>query len=48
MSKESIKEFDTVKFFRAVKEKISKETQGKAFEEFNIYLGKRILKSSES
>ena len=42
--KENEKEFDTVKFFRAVKEKISKETQGMSFEEFKIYLGKRKLK----
>ncbi len=48
MSKESIKEFDTVNFFRAVKEKISKETQGMSFKEFKIYSGKRNLKSSKS
>ena len=42
--KDNENEFDTVKFFRAVKEKISKETQGMAFEEFKIYLGKRKLK----
>ncbi len=48
LSKQPIKEFDTVKFFRAVKEKISKETQGMSFEEFKIYSGKQKLKSSES
>ncbi len=47
MFKEPIKEFDTVKFFRAVKEKISKETQGLSFEEFKIYLNKKELKSEE-
>lgn len=45
--KENKKEFDTVKFFRAVKEKISKETQGLSFEEFKIYLNKKELKSEE-
>ena len=32
------KEFDTVKFFREVKEKISKETEGMSFEQFKEYL----------
>ena len=32
--KKKEKEFDTVKFFRAVKERISKETQGMTFDEF--------------
>ena len=46
-TKEAVKEkeFDTVKFFRAVKEKISKETQGMSFEEFKEYLNKRKLKT---
>ena len=39
------KEFDTVKFFRAVKEKIAKETQGMTFAEFKEYLNKRKLKT---
>ena len=30
------KEFDTVKFFRAVKERISEETQGMSFKEFKV------------
>ncbi len=38
------KEFDTVKFFRAVKEKIAKETKGMTFSEFKEYIGKRKLK----
>jgi len=46
--KENEKEFDTVIFFRTLKEKISKETLGISFEEFKIYLGKRKLKSSKS
>ena len=41
------KEFDTVKFFRAVKERISKETQGMTFEEFKEYLSKRKLKKAK-
>ncbi len=41
------KEFDTVKFFRAVKEKISKETQGMTFTEFKEYIRKRKLKTAE-
>jgi hypothetical protein len=38
------KEFDTVKFFRAVKERIAKETQGMSFDELKAYLAKRKLK----
>jgi hypothetical protein len=38
------KEFDTVKFFREVKEKISKETQNRRFLELKAYLNKRKLK----
>ena len=41
------KEFDTVKFFRAVKAKIAKETQGMTFEEFKEYLNKRKLKTAQ-
>ena len=40
------KEFDTVEFFRAVKERISKETQGMTFKEFKEYISKRKLKTS--
>jgi hypothetical protein len=48
-TKEAVKEkeFDTVKFFREVKEKISKETQGMTFEEFKEYLNKRKLKTAK-
>jgi hypothetical protein len=35
------KEFDTVKFFREVKEKIAKETSGMTFAEFKAYMEKR-------
>lgn len=38
------KEFDTVKFFRAVKEKIAKETQDMTFEELKAHLKNRKLK----
>lgn len=41
------KEFDTVKFFRAIKEKISEETQGMTFKEFKEYLNKRKLKTAK-
>ena len=39
------KEFDTVKFFRTVKERIAKETQGITFKEFKEYLSERNLKT---
>ena len=38
------KEFDTVKFFREVKEKIAKETKDMTFAEFKEYLNRRKLK----
>ena len=38
------KEFDTVKFFRDVKEKIAKETEGTTFAELKEYLNHRKLK----
>ena len=38
------KDFDTVKFFRAVKEKIAEETEGMNFAEFKKYLKKRKLR----
>ena len=37
------KEFDTVKFFREVKEKIAKETQGMTFAELKEYINKRKI-----
>jgi hypothetical protein len=40
------KEFDTVKFFRAVKEKIANETKGMTFAEFKKYISNRKLKSA--
>ena len=41
-----VKEFDTVKFFRAVKEKIAIETKGMTFAEFKEYISKRKLKTA--
>ena len=38
------KEFDTVQFFRKVKEKIAKETKEMTFAEFKDRLNKRKLK----
>jgi hypothetical protein len=38
------KKFDTIKFFREVKEKIAKETQGMTFAEFKEYLSRRKVK----
>jgi hypothetical protein len=38
------KEFDTVKFFREVKEKIAKETQGMTFSQFKDQLNRRKIK----
>jgi len=37
-------EFDTVKFFRKVKQRIAKETKNMTFEEFKEYLNRRKLK----
>lgn len=45
MNKEAkIANFDTVKFFREVKEKIAKETLGMTFEELKVYLKANSLK----
>ena len=41
------KEFDTVKFFRAVKEKIANETKGMTFTEFKQYINNRKLKTAK-
>ncbi len=38
------KEFDTVKTFREIKEKISKDTYGMTFEQFKAYLADRKAK----
>lgn len=41
------KDFDTVKFFRAIKEKISKDTFGMNAEQFREYLRQQRLKASK-
>jgi hypothetical protein len=41
------KTFDTVKFFREVKEKIARETKGMTFMEFKEYLKKHKLRPIE-
>jgi len=38
------KDFDTVKFFREVKIKIAKETEGMTFAELKEYINKRKIK----
>ena len=43
-SEKTKKEFDTVKFFREVKEKIAKDTKGMTFAEFKEYLNRRKVK----
>lgn len=39
------KEFDTVKTFRAIKDKISKDIEGMSFEQLQVYLDKNKLKT---
>ena len=39
------KDFDTVKVFREIKDKISKEIKGMTFEQLNAYLEKNKLKT---
>jgi len=41
------KNFDTVKFFRQVKEKIAIETKDMTFEEFKQYMETRRLKTAK-
>jgi hypothetical protein len=43
-----IKEFDTVKVFREIKDKISKDIQGMTFEQLKEYLDKTKLKTKTS
>ncbi len=38
------KEFDTIKTFREIKEKISKDIKGMTFEQLQVYLDKTKLK----
>ncbi len=39
-----VKDFDTVKTFREIKEKISKDIQGMTFEQLKTYLAERQMK----
>lgn len=39
-----VKEFDTVKTFREIKEKISKDIQGMSFAQLKAYLAKSKMK----
>jgi hypothetical protein len=40
-----VKDFDTVKTFREIKDKISKDIQGMDFEQLTAYLNKNRLKT---
>jgi len=44
----TVKEFDTVKTFREIKTKISKDIQGMTFEQLQAYLDKTRLKPQKS
>ena len=48
MKTKTTKEFDTVKTFRAIKDKISKEIQGMTFEELKVYLESSKLKAQST
>ncbi len=41
------KDFDTVKTFREIKDKISKEIKGMNFEQFNAYLERKKLQTQK-
>jgi len=43
-----VKEFDTVKTFRKIKDKISKDIQGMTFEQLKAYLDRTKLKPKNS
>ena len=42
-----VKDFDTVKIFRGIREKISKEIQGMTFERLKAYLAEGKLKHKD-
>ena len=46
--KKKLKDFDTVKTFRQIKDQISKEIQGMTFEQLKEYLEKARRKSRTS
>jgi hypothetical protein len=43
-----IKDFDTVKIFREIKNKVSKDMQGMTFEQLKHYFDKTKLKSNKT
>ncbi|MCU0321643.1 MAG: hypothetical protein MUE72_04460 [Chitinophagaceae bacterium] len=43
-----VKEFDTVKTFREIKDKISKDIKGMTFEQLQAYLDKTQLKKKST
>ena len=43
-TEKKVKEFDTVKIFREIKDKISQDIQGMTFEQLQAYLDKTKLK----
>ena len=47
-TEKKIKEFDTVKTFRTIKDKISKDIQDMTFEQLQSYLAKTKLKTKVS
>jgi cell fate (sporulation/competence/biofilm development) regulator YmcA (YheA/YmcA/DUF963 family) len=47
-NEKKIKDFDTVKTFRQIKDQISKDIQGMTFEQLKEYLEKTRLKSRTS
>ena len=44
MKTKTKKDFDTVKTFRGIKEKISRDIEGMTFEQLRAYLAERPLK----
>jgi hypothetical protein len=48
MTDKKVKEFDTVKTFREIKDKISKDIQGMTFEQLKEYFDKTKLKPKSS
>ncbi len=47
IKKKEEKTFDTVKFFRGVKEQIAAETKGMSFAEFKEYLNKNRISTAK-
>ncbi len=44
----TVKEFDTIKIFREIKDKISKDIKGMTFEQLQTYLDKTKLKAKNA